>query len=87
MGFLDKGGLMDTSLKIMTGYNSDVYSTDDKNFENIINNLAKNNNKNYILTCGRKHSKYSNFCDSNKQFYAGHAYAIKNIDSKRIFHK
>lgn len=79
MNYLNKGGLMDSALKLITGIDSKRYIPTD----NILKEISEKGCDKFVLTCGTKtKTKYGDFTNKNKKFYAGHAYAINNIDAK-----
>ena len=80
---IDKGGRITDALEIITGKKCTKHKLSEENIDTFLNSITKKGLENQFLTCSTPHNgNYGKFMNSKSKFITGHAYSIKNIDTK-----
>ncbi|MBE7704217.1 MAG: hypothetical protein E7Z90_00220 [Cyanobacteria bacterium SIG29] len=81
---IDKGGFPLVALETLTGIKGQAEHITEDNAELILQKIEQNGLDNQILMCSTPHNgNYGKYRDKKQKFITGHAYAIKNINSKK----
>ena len=80
---IDKGGRITDALEIMTGKKCTKHKLSEENIDTFLNSITEKGLDNQFLACSTPHiGNYGKFMNSESKFITGHAYSVKNIDTK-----
>lgn len=80
---IDKGGRITDALEIMTGKKCTKHKLSEENIDTFLNRITEKGLDSQFLACSTPHiGNYGKFMNSESKFITGHAYSIKNIDTK-----